>query len=106
MQGIETLHSFSMGFFQNTYDWVIFPKQVEIYVKNELNQDYQLFKIIQGKTPAQRQGNLKEVYSADLKSNKSRYIKVIARYYGKLPEWHHAGSSYESMIFADEIIIK
>lgn len=106
LENIETLHSFSMGFFQNTYDWVIFPKQVEIYVKDELNKDYQLFTTIKGKIPPEKQGNLKDVYFADFKNIKTRYIKVIARYYGKLPEWHHAGSNYESMIFSDEIIIK
>lgn len=106
LQKIETLHSFSMGFYQNTYDWVIFPKQVEIYIKNDLNQDYQLFTIIKGETPPEKQGNLKEDYTADFNNIKSRYIKVIARYYGKLPEWHQAGSSYESMIFSDEIIIR
>lgn len=106
LQSNDPLHSFSMGFFQNTYDWVIFPKQVEIYVKNELDQDYQLFTTIIGETPPQKQGSLKEIYSADFNNIKARYIKVIAQYYGKLPEWHHAGSTYESMIFADEIIIK
>lgn len=106
LENIETLHSFSMGFFQNTYDWVIFPKQVEIYVKDELKKDYQLFTTIKGKNPPEKQGNLKDVYSADFENIKTRYIKVIARYYGKLPEWHHAGSKYESMIFSDEIIIK
>ncbi|MDY0278805.1 MAG: chitobiase/beta-hexosaminidase C-terminal domain-containing protein, partial [Acholeplasma sp.] len=106
LERIETLNSFSMGFFQNTYDWVIFPKQVEVYVKKELDSEYQLFTIIKGKTPPEKQGNIKEVYSADFNSIQTRYIKVIARYYGKLPEWHHAGSSYESMIFSDEIIIR
>lgn len=106
LERMDTLHSFSMGFYQNTYDWVIFPKQVEIYIKNELNQEYQLITIIKGKTPPQKQGKLKENYIADFKNTPSRYIKVIARYYGKLPEWHHSGSSYESMIFSDEIIIK
>lgn len=106
LQRIESVHSFSMGFFQNTFDWVIFPKQVEVYIKNELNHEYQLFTTIKNKTPPQKQGNLKEVYSADFNNIQTRYIKVIARYYGNLPEWHHAGSEYPSMIFSDEIIIK
>ncbi len=106
LQRTEPLHSFSMGFFQNTYDWVIFPKQVEIYIKNELTEEYQLLTTIKGKTSPEKQGNLKENYTADFSNIQSRYIKVIARYYGKLPEWHHAGSSYESMIFSDEIILR
>lgn len=102
----ERLNSFSMGFFQNTETWVIFPKQVEIYVKDELAQDYQLYKIIKGKTPPEEKGNLKENYTTDLEGIQPTYMKIIARYYGKLPAWHSAGSDYESMIFADEIIIE
>ncbi|MDD2385233.1 MAG: glycoside hydrolase family 20 zincin-like fold domain-containing protein [Bacteroidales bacterium] len=106
LECMDTLNSFSMGFFQNTYDWVIFPKQVEIYVKNNLDEEYQLLTTILGKTQPEKPRNLKEVYSADFDNIQTRYIKIIARYYGKLPEWHNAGSSYDAMIFADEIIIR
>ncbi|MDD2636559.1 MAG: glycoside hydrolase family 20 zincin-like fold domain-containing protein, partial [Bacteroidales bacterium] len=106
LQSIEPLHAFSMGFYQKTYDWVIFPRQVEVYIKNKLEDEYQLLTTIKGKIPPEKQGSLKEAYTADFNNVQSRYIKVVARYYGKLPEWHHAGSTYESMIFSDEIIIR
>ncbi|MEN8124192.1 MAG: chitobiase/beta-hexosaminidase C-terminal domain-containing protein, partial [Bacteroidota bacterium] len=102
----ESLKSFSMGFFQNTESWVIFPRQVEIYIKDSINQEYELYSIIKGKVPPEKKGNLKENYTTTFTNIQPRYIKIIARYYGKLPEWHHAGSKYESMIFADEIVIE
>jgi hypothetical protein len=103
----EELKSFSMGFFQYTDLWVIFPPQVEIYVKDNLEDEYKLYRIIKGTVSAKEKGGLKEHYSTGLGNLKTKYMKVVAKYYGKLPEWHKAGGAdYESMLFADEIIIK
>lgn len=102
----EPLQSFTMGFFQHTDIWVIFPKQVEIYIKDKPDQEYKLYTTIKGTVPPESKGSLKENYTALLNGIQPRYMKVIARYYGKLPEWHPAGSGYDSMIFSDEIILR
>lgn len=102
----EPLQSFTMGFYQHTDIWVIFPKQVEIYVKDKSEQEYKLYTTIKGTVPPESKGSLKENYTAPLNGIKPRYMKVIARFYGKLPEWHPAGSGYDSMIFSDEIILR
>jgi hypothetical protein len=39
------------------------------------------------------------------KPTKARYVKVIARNFGKLPEWH-LGAGGDAFIFIDEIEIK
>ncbi len=106
MRNSGPLHSFSMGFFQNTDLWAIFPKQVEIYTKDKPEEEYMLYTTIKGSVPPQEKGNLKENYVTPLNDIQPGFIKVIARYYGKLPEWHPAGSGYDSMIFADEIILR
>ncbi len=100
------LSSFSMGFYQNTFSWVIFPKKIDIYVKNETDGDYRLISTIENTIPPEEDGALKHVYSTKIEGVSGRFVKVIAHYYGKLPEWHHAGSNYESMLFADEIILE
>lgn len=100
------IKSFSMGFYQNTFSWVIFPKKIEIYCKKDINEEYQLTETIINTIPPEKNGAIKHIYSTDFQDLSARYIKVIAHYYGKLPQWHHAGSNYESMLFADEIIIK
>ncbi len=62
---------------------------------------------IKGTVSPKVEGNLKEIYTANLAGVKVRYVKMVAKTYGKLPEWHHAGSKYDdSMLFADEIIIR
>lgn len=102
----EPLQSFTMGFYQHTDIWVIFPKQVEIYIKDKPEQEYKLYTTIKGTLPPEAKGSLRENYTAPLNGIKPRYMKVIARSYGKLPEWHPAGSAYDSMIFSDEIILR
>ena len=100
-----SVSSFSMGFYQNTFSWVIFPRKIDIFIKNEIDEDYKLIETIINTIPPEEEGHLKHTYSAEFDDLSARYIKVIAQYYGKLPDWHHAGSSYESMLFADEIIL-
>jgi hypothetical protein len=106
LDSIQTLNYFSMGFYQNTETWVIFPKKIDIYVKNNFNDEYQLIKEIINTIPPEATGSLKHSYETKFENLKTRYIKIVAHYYGKLPEWHRAGSKYESMIFSDEIILK
>lgn len=106
LRNTAPLHSFSMGFYQNTDIWVIFPKQVEIYTKTTPEDAYRLFTTIEGSIPPETKGSLKEQYTASLRGMKPAIVKVVARHYGKLPAWHPAGSAYDSMIFADEIILK
>jgi hypothetical protein len=106
LQNKEPLQSFAMGFFQHTDIWVIFPKQVEIYIKDKPEQEYKLYATIKGTVPPEAKGSLKENYTTPLDGIRPRYMKVIARFYGKLPGWHPAGSGYDSMIFSDEIILR
>lgn len=106
LQNTAPLQSFTMGFYQHTDIWVIFPKQVEIYIKDKPEQEYKLYTTIKGTVPPEAKGSLKENYSTPLHGIQPRYMKVIARFYGKLPEWHPAGSGYDSMIFSDEIILR
>ncbi len=104
MEKMEELHSFSMGYFQNTYSWVILPKRVEIYISED-GTDYQLIKTINHNISPKLEGSLKHEFQTDFNNLKTRYLKIVGVYFGNLPEWHHAAGN-ESMLFADEIIVK
>ncbi|MDY0075838.1 MAG: glycoside hydrolase family 20 zincin-like fold domain-containing protein [Bacteroidales bacterium] len=106
LEETQSINSFSMGFYQNTGIWVIFPKRVEIFTKSNSKADYELIKTIINTIPPETAGPIKQNLTANFDDHQARYIKVVAHYYGRLPEWHHAGSQYESMIFSDEIIVK
>jgi hypothetical protein len=106
LQTPQTLHSFSMGFFQNTMSWVIFPKEIQIYYKLKTNEPYQLYKTIQNSIGPDAKGNIKKDFYTELENLNTRYIKIVAVNYGNLPIWHPAGNKYPSMLFSDEIILK
>jgi hypothetical protein len=102
----KPIHNFTMGFYQNTFSWVILPKKIDIYYKNNKGEDYQLLKTIPNTISPKEEGTFKHNFEASFKAFNTRYLKIVATYYGKLPEWHRAGSQYESMLFSDEIILK
>ncbi|SOE22562.1 Chitobiase/beta-hexosaminidase C-terminal domain-containing protein [Spirosomataceae bacterium TFI 002] len=104
--GSQKLQTFAMGFFQNTISWVIFPKQVDIYIKNDEAENYTLYKTIKSKITPEEEGSIKEMYSTDLGGIKPKFIKIVAQNYGDLPAWHPAGTGNDSMLFADEITIE
>jgi predicted alpha-1,2-mannosidase len=95
----------SSNYLQDTQAWIVFPSVVEYYSSVDgINF-----------TPLARQVNPVPAndYTVQLKKfdfnfekpTKARYIKVIARNFGKLPEWH-LGAGGEAFIFIDEIEIK
>ena len=106
LEEVKNINSFSMGFYQNTGIWVIFPKKIEIFTKTNSTADYELIKTIVNTISPETEGPIKQNLTSIFDDHQARYIKVIAHYYGLLPEWHPAGTQYESMIFSDEIIIK
>ena len=65
-----------------------------------LNEDFISKQCKQEKT-------IPKFFDSNKKIAEARYVKVIARNFGKLPEWH-IGHPYngEAFIFIDEIIIK
>ena len=55
--------------------------------------------------PASITTELIHEFNADFETLEARYVKVIARNYGSLPEWH-SGAGNDSWLFVDEIIIE
>lgn len=106
LEEVQKINSFSMGFYQNTEIWVIFPKKVEIFTKSNSKDDYKLIETIVNTISPETEDSHKQNLATTFEDIETRYIKVVAHYYGRLPEWHPAGSQYESMIFSDEIILK
>lgn len=98
-----TIQQFKTRFFQNVQDWIMSPKEVQILVSKD-GVNYQLYKTLEVKDVNYDSG-IPIVYTvqADNLNLKSRYVKVVAKNGGLLPEWHmsHGQPSY---IFCDEMI--
>ncbi|MDT7833046.1 GH92 family glycosyl hydrolase [Flavobacteriaceae bacterium S356] len=101
----KKMSSVEVNFLRDQRSWIFLPTNVEIYHSLD-GKRFQ--KIEDWKSPKPQ--NTDEVMIQTVKTRQtinSRYIKVVAKKLGKLPEWHlgykHDGRSW---IFIDEIQIK
>ncbi len=104
LKKIIPVHSVSMDCMQNAYSWIILPASVSIYSSTD-GKSYSLLKTIQHNVPRDAKGQLIHTFTANFDNLETRYLKVIGKSTGLLPEGHHAAGS-ESFIFADEIVIE
>ena len=60
---------------------------------------------ITNKIPLMKEGKFKHTFSFENENTKAKYLKVIAKTVGKLPQEHPAAGS-DAWIFVDEVIIE
>jgi predicted alpha-1,2-mannosidase len=101
---IQYVKKVSPNFLQDVRSWICFPKEVEF----EISDNGRDFKFA-GTTTFDndiKESKKVEIKSFDIRLNKeTRYIKIKAKNFGKLPEWHF-GAGDPSFIFIDEIVIE
>ena len=105
LQTKKNIQEISANFLQDTRAWIVMPTEVSFYVSDD-NVSFQKVATITNTIPA----NDYEVQTKKVteKLNTSgRYVKVIAKNFGKLPEWHQ-GFPFdgEAFIFIDEILVE
>ena len=111
------IHSVSMRFIQNTFDWVLAPKQVRIYTSAD-GKDWQLLTEKEFETDPRETGFQLKHYCIDLPTPKTvkqsgnqankqsvQFLRVVVPSGGPLPDWHTAPGQ-PSWLFCDEIIVK
>jgi hypothetical protein len=94
----------SMRFLQTTFDWILSPKEVEIYVSKD-GTNYKLLTKKEFDTKHQLSGIIINPLSVEDLNTTTRYLRVVAKNPGVLPEWHPAKGN-SSYLFIDEIIIE
>jgi hypothetical protein len=100
---VKTVHDISVGFLQDVRSWIWMPTLAEFSFSTDGKQ------FSEPKTQAHKVlNNDYEVQRVELKIKvepiKSRYVKVIARNFGTIPDWH-PGRGHEAFIFVDEITV-
>lgn len=101
----KSISSVRVNFLRDQRSWIFLPTEVEIYYSVDGKK---FSKLMNWKAP--KPFNTDEVIIEKVDANKtvkSRYVKIVAKKLGKLPEWHlgypHDGRSW---IFVDEISIQ
>jgi predicted alpha-1,2-mannosidase len=102
---IKPINSIRVSFLQDQRSWIFFPTEVECYVAPGKTFYKSLPKqVLEAAVP----NDETEIKTLEFNMNgySSRYIKIVARNLGDLPEWHlgapHNGKAW---IFVDEITI-
>ncbi len=103
MGSVKPVKSVSLGTLQDRQSWVVFPKEVEYWISDD-NKNYKLVSTVKTAIDIEDIDIQTQDFKASL-DTKTRYIKIVAKQYGPLPEWHES-KGQPSYIFADEIIIE
>ena len=93
----------NIGFLVNAHDWILRPDVVEVYTSND-GKNYKASKTFSIKTEIPLTGNHTFRERFELPSLSTRYLRIIVKNPGKLPEGL-PGSGYDSWIFMDEISV-
>ena len=95
-----------MNFLQDQRSWIFLPTEVELLISTDVKNFTSIRKYKYGDITPKENPKV-EKFGLAFKSKKARYVKVVAKKLGVLPEWHlghkHDGRSW---LFVDEIEIK
>lgn len=109
LQVEKPLFSFKANFLQDSRSWILMPTELEFLVSTD-NINFTsvgIFDIAKNSDIKPENTDIKTMDYGILLDYKTtaRYVKVIAKNYGKLPEWHQ-GFGGDAFIFIDEITVK
>lgn len=105
LQEKKEINEISSNYLQDSRSWILLPKEVEYFISNDgIN-----FKSV-GTLNHNLVWNTEETFTKNFvyqlpKKVKARYIKVVAKNYGVLPQGHQ-GAGGDAFIFVDEIEVK
>lgn len=100
---VQTVNTVSIGALQDTQAWIVFPPETEFYIAGD-DMSFKLIATVKAPTEAKDYNIQIKELAAKINAD-CRYIKIIAKNYGKLPGWHE-GVGGLAHTFFDEITVK
>jgi predicted alpha-1,2-mannosidase len=95
----------SVNFLQDSRSWILFPKEMEIYTSED-NVSFTLAgNVICSVSPKEEKVFVQKFEKQFPQKMKARCLKIVAKNFGKLPEWHQ-GKGGEAFIFVDELELR
>jgi hypothetical protein len=102
---IKNVQYVSLDCLQDTRSWILFPTQVSFYASED-NKNFTLIETIANTISADNYTIQSHTFGKQLTLPvAAKYIKIIAKNFGKLPQWHE-GKGGDAFIFTDELEIK
>lgn len=103
LNSVREIESVAADFLQDTRAWIIFPTEMTVSVSND-NVNFVPYGNYVNAIPANDYEAQTQMYLVK-KKVECRYVRIQAKTFGILPEWHY-GAGGQSHIFIDEIIVK
>ncbi len=102
---VQDIRSISSNFLQDQRSWIFYPTKVSFLISSDGINFEEYFTEDINATSKNDEVTIKSV--TENKSTKARYVKLMAKTVGDLPEWHlGAPDDGKSWIFIDEIIVE
>ena len=98
------INKITSGYLQDTKSWIFYPTSVEYLVSDDGTTFISVGRFEQAVATAHEDASTKD-FTKELSVVHARYIKVIAKNIGTLPEWH-VGKGDKAWLFVDEIIVE
>jgi len=100
LKSIQTISKISLNVLKSEGSWIYFPKAIEFLISND-GVNFETVKIISQSEIEDVKGRIVE----NISEKKAKYIKVIAKNLGKIPDGS-PGAGSNSWLFVDEISIE
>ena len=103
--GVKTAVShISMRFMQNSIDWILAPKEIEVYTSAN-GKDWALVRTAHFDPDFREHGNIIRNDAIRDLNLQTRYLRVVAKNPGLLPSFT-PGAGYDSYLFCDELVVE
>jgi hypothetical protein len=94
------LQTVSFAFLRSRGSWIMLPREVEVFVSEDGKKFTSTKKMPLGNLEGEEK--VVQQLSVGIDGKKSRFVKVVAQNYGKLPD-NHSGKGSPAWLFVDEI---
>ncbi len=101
---VQKLHRVGAGFLQDVGSWIWMPTEVVMSVSVDGKRFKQVAQLRHEIADTQPGVVVRDLVS-DIGAVRARYLRIVARNFGAIPEWHpgHGGNTF---IFVDEILVE
>ncbi len=99
----RVLYSLGASFLQDAKSWIWMPSEVVLSVSSDGAEFLEVARLT-GDVADDAYGNILRDWLAQIDGVEARYVRVFARNYGTIPDWH-PGHGEGAFIFIDEILV-
>ena len=101
---VQPVRRAGAGFLQDVRSWIWMPAEVTIAVSEDGITFHEVATLSSDVDDRDEEVVIRDL-TADLEEIEARYVRVHARSYGTIPDWH-PGSGERAWIFVDEVVIE